>query len=89
MRVNQRLDIVLPAPTDYIWDFTPDMREPADVTNVAAKPDYQTTNGTRTETFYLTTVAPGTVHFTMVYRPMGDFNGTPIDRFEFVLNVRR
>jgi hypothetical protein len=88
--VNARLDIELPAPRfDYHWDFEVGSTEPGELIWVAVKPHSEHNFGNRTERFGYTTMATGTKTLRYVYRPANDFNGTPIDTFEFILKVHR
>jgi hypothetical protein len=88
--LNARLDIELPAPrSDYHWDFAVGSTEPGELIWVAVKPHSEYHFGDRTERFGYTTMAPGTKTLRYVYRPANDFNGTPIDTFEFTLKAHR
>jgi hypothetical protein len=88
--VNARLDIELPAPRfDYHWDFEVGSTEPAELIWVAVKPHARNNFGNRTERFGYTTMSTGSKTIRYVYRPANDFNGTPIDTFEFTLKVHQ
>jgi hypothetical protein len=88
--VHARLDIELPAPRiDYHWDFEAGSTEPGELIWVAVKPHARNHFGNRTERFGYTTMSTGIKTLRYIYRPTNDFNGTPIDMFEFTLKVHQ